>query len=159
MIYLLLMLVTTVGRSPIAARPQIYSAKLMQHLGLKLWQWLFCRQVGNAFAQSQGIAIGQGKSLRLRLEIRDPDSTHYPGKSSSYSQGSPHSHSIDRCDLVVLIVMSIRYRRNDSIDRNPLSLGAEYPWESRSRPPAGISDDFSSSAKYSAQRVQSPQSA
>jgi CHAT domain/FHA domain len=54
-------------------RPQSYSSSLMQHLGLNLWQWLFGGQVGNAFAQSQGIAIGQGKSLRLRLEVRDPD--------------------------------------------------------------------------------------
>ena len=54
-------------------RTQSYSSSLMQHLGLNLWQWLFGGQVGNAFAQSQGIAIGQGKSLRLRLEVRDPD--------------------------------------------------------------------------------------
>ncbi len=56
-----------------ANSPQSYSSSLMQHLGLNLWQWLFGGQVGTAFAQSQGMAIGQGKSLRLRLEVRDPD--------------------------------------------------------------------------------------
>ncbi len=60
------------------SQPPSYSSSLMQHLGLSLWQWLFGGQVGNAFAQSQGIAIGQGKSLRLRLEIRDPDLISLP---------------------------------------------------------------------------------
>lgn len=59
-------------------QPQSYSSSLMQYLGLNLWQWLFGGQVGNAFAQSQGMAIGQGKSLRLRLEVRDPDLISLP---------------------------------------------------------------------------------
>ncbi len=60
------------------SQPPSYSSSLMQQLGLSLWQWLFNGRVGNAFAQSQGIAIGQGKSLRLRLEIRDPDLISLP---------------------------------------------------------------------------------
>jgi CHAT domain/FHA domain len=78
-----------------APQPQIYSANLMQHLGLSLWQWLFCRQVGNAFAQSQGIAIGQGKLLRLRLEIRDPDSIPLPWEIIQPQPGKP-AISLDR---------------------------------------------------------------
>ncbi len=80
---------------PDAPVPQVYSANLMQHLGLKLWQWLFCRQVGNAFAQSQGIAIGQRKSLRLRLEIRDPDSIPLPWEIIQSQPGKP-ALSLDR---------------------------------------------------------------
>jgi hypothetical protein len=38
-----------------------------------LWTWLFDGPIQNALFQSQGIAIGQNKPLRLRLEIRDPD--------------------------------------------------------------------------------------
>ncbi len=72
-----------------ATQPQSYSANLMQSLGLHLWQWLFSRQIGNAFAQSQGIAIGQGKSLRLRLEIRDPDLIPLPWEIIQPQHGKP----------------------------------------------------------------------
>lgn len=49
-----------------------YSSRLMQQFGLKLWQWLFDDVIHSAFSQSQGIAIGQGNPLRIRLELRDP---------------------------------------------------------------------------------------
>jgi hypothetical protein len=78
-----------------APQPQIYSANLMQYLGVKLWQWLFCRQIGTAFAQSQGMAIGQGKSLRLRLEIRDPDLIALPWEIVQSQPGKP-AISLDR---------------------------------------------------------------
>jgi hypothetical protein len=78
-----------------APQPQVYSANLMQYLGLNLWQWLFCGQVGKAFAQSQGISIGQGKSLRLRLEIRDPDAISLPWEIIQSQPGRP-ALSIDR---------------------------------------------------------------
>jgi CHAT domain/FHA domain len=50
-----------------------YTSRLMQHLGIQLWQWLFNGPIQGSLAQSQGIAIGQNKPLRLRLEIRDPN--------------------------------------------------------------------------------------
>lgn len=50
-----------------------YTSRLMQHLGVQLWQWLFDGPIQSSLDQSQGIAIGQGNSLRLRLEIRDPE--------------------------------------------------------------------------------------
>jgi CHAT domain/FHA domain len=78
-----------------APQPQIYSANLMQHLGLNLWKWIFCRQTGNAFAQSQGMAIGQGKLLRLRLEVRDPDLIPLPWEIIQSQPGKP-AISIDR---------------------------------------------------------------
>ncbi len=78
-----------------APQPQIYSANLMQYLGIKLWHWLFCQQIGTAFAQSQGIAIGQGKSLRLRLEIRDPDLIPLPWEIVQSQPGKP-AISLDR---------------------------------------------------------------
>ena len=49
------------------------SGRLMQNLGMGLWQWLFDGSVLASLNQSQGIALGKGKPLRLRLEIRDPD--------------------------------------------------------------------------------------
>jgi len=50
----------------------------MQHLGVSLWQWLFDGPVQNSLNQSQGIAIGQNRPLRVRLEIRDPDLVALP---------------------------------------------------------------------------------
>jgi len=52
--------------------------RLMQDLGVQLWQWLFAGTIQNSFAQSQGIAMGQQKALRLRLEIRDPNFSSLP---------------------------------------------------------------------------------
>jgi hypothetical protein len=75
--------------------PQAYSSRLMQALGLDLWRWLFCGQGGNAFSQSLGISIGRGKSLRLRLEIRDPDLISLPWEIMQ-SQPSKPAISIDR---------------------------------------------------------------
>ncbi len=82
--------------SPIDGEPtQIYSSRLMQVLGLNLWQWLLGGQVGNAFATSQGMAIGQSKSLRFRIEIRDPDSIPLPWEIMQPQPGKP-AISIDR---------------------------------------------------------------
>lgn len=50
-----------------------YTGRLMQHLGVTMWQWLFDGPIENSFAQSRGIAMGQKTPLRVRLEIRDPD--------------------------------------------------------------------------------------
>jgi CHAT domain/FHA domain len=75
--------------------PQIYSSRLMQGLGLNLWQWLFGGQVGNAFAKSQGMAIGQGKLLRLRLEVRDPDLIPLPWEIMQPQPGKP-AIAVDR---------------------------------------------------------------
>jgi hypothetical protein len=54
-------------------QPISRGARLMQTLGINLWQWLFDGVIQTSLNRSQGIAIGQGKSLRLRLDIRDPD--------------------------------------------------------------------------------------
>ncbi|NJL85850.1 MAG: CHAT domain-containing protein [Leptolyngbyaceae cyanobacterium SM1_1_3] len=56
-----------------AGQPRSYSSRLMQHLGVNLWQWLFEGPIQRSLDQSLGIAMGQNKPLRLRLEIRDPD--------------------------------------------------------------------------------------
>ncbi len=55
-----------------------YSSRLMQHFGLQLWQWLFHGSIHTAYSQSLGIAMGQGKPLRLRLELRDPELARLP---------------------------------------------------------------------------------
>ena len=50
-----------------------YTGRLMQTLGIQLWQWLFDGAIKGSLDQSLGIAMGQGTPLCLRLDIRDPD--------------------------------------------------------------------------------------
>lgn len=50
-----------------------YSSRLMQYLGINLWHWVFNGSILGSLERSRGIAMGQNKQLRLRLEIRDPD--------------------------------------------------------------------------------------
>lgn len=66
-----------------------YSSRLMQHLGISLWQWLFDGPIENSLAQSQGISIGQNKPLRLRLELRDPDLIPLPWEIMQPQAGKP----------------------------------------------------------------------
>lgn len=54
------------------------STRLMQTLGIHLWQWIFDGPILGSFSHSRGIAMGQGKSLRLQLEIRDPNLVAIP---------------------------------------------------------------------------------
>ncbi len=53
--------------------PASFSGRIMQQMGVSLWKWLFDGPIQSSFDQSRGIAIGQGRPLRLRLDIRDPD--------------------------------------------------------------------------------------
>lgn len=59
-------------------QPISRSARLMQNLGINLWQWLFDGVIQSSLNRSQGIAQGQGKALRLRLDVRDPDLISLP---------------------------------------------------------------------------------
>ncbi|PSF38577.1 hypothetical protein C7H19_03445 [Aphanothece hegewaldii CCALA 016] len=49
-----------------------YSTQVMQELGINLWNWLFSGAINQSLAQSWGMALGQNRSLRIRLEIREP---------------------------------------------------------------------------------------
>jgi hypothetical protein len=61
-----------------AGQPISRGARLMQNLGINLWQWLFDGVIESSLNRSQGIAQGKGKALRLRLEVRDPDLISLP---------------------------------------------------------------------------------
>ncbi|TVP64550.1 MAG: CHAT domain-containing protein [Nodularia sp. (in: Bacteria)] len=50
-----------------------YSSRLMQHLGINLWGWIFDGPILGSLERSRGIAMGRYTRLRFRLEIRDPD--------------------------------------------------------------------------------------
>jgi len=55
-----------------------YTSRLMQHLGIMLWEWLFDGAIQNSLDQSRGISMGMGVPLRFRLEIRDPSLVTIP---------------------------------------------------------------------------------
>ena len=63
---------------PPVGQPIPRSARLMQNLGINLWQWLFDGVIQSSLNRSQGIAQGQGKALRLRLDVRDPELISLP---------------------------------------------------------------------------------
>lgn len=60
------------------ANNRSYTSRLMQTLGVRLWQWLFDGPVKSSFDQSLGMAIGQETPLRICLDIRDPTLSALP---------------------------------------------------------------------------------
>ncbi|MGB2926686.1 MAG: CHAT domain-containing protein [Limnothrix sp.] len=62
--------------TPLALTPNpkfSISGRLMQELGVQLWQWLFQGAIAASFARAEGVALGQKEALRLRLDVRDPN--------------------------------------------------------------------------------------
>ncbi|MGK7903104.1 MAG: CHAT domain-containing protein [Hormoscilla sp.] len=64
-----------------------HSSRLMQQLGMGLWHWVYNGQIQSSFSQSLGIAIGQNKPLRLRLEITDPNLIALPWETMQRQAG------------------------------------------------------------------------
>jgi CHAT domain/FHA domain len=61
-----------------SGQPTSKSSLLMQHFGNNLWQWVFDGPILNSLEHNRGAATALGKSLRLRLELRDPDLVAIP---------------------------------------------------------------------------------
>lgn len=72
-----------------SSQPGGMSARLMQTLGVSLWQWLFDGSIMVSLNQSRGIAIGQGHPLRLQIEIRDPMLISLPWEIMQEAPGTP----------------------------------------------------------------------
>ncbi len=66
-----------------------YSVRLMQSLGIKLWQWVFDGVILSSWERSRGMATGQKRQLRFRLEIRDPDLIALPWEIMQPKAGQP----------------------------------------------------------------------
>ena len=115
-----------------------YSGRLMQHLGINLWEWLFDGPIQSSLDQSQGIAIGQDKPLRLRLEIRDADLIPLPWEIIQPQPGKPavsvnqqllFSRTTSDVDplppprasqsLKILLVLGQNAENSDAESRNP----------------------------------------
>lgn len=66
-----------------------YSSRLMQHLGIHLWQWLFQGVIQSSLHRAQGIAIGQEQPLRVRLDVREADLIPLPWEIMQPQAGQP----------------------------------------------------------------------
>ncbi|HLO48628.1 MAG TPA: CHAT domain-containing protein [Kamptonema sp.] len=66
-----------------------YSSRLMQHLGISLWQWLIAGPIQGSLHESKGIAIGQNQPLRVRLDLREPDLIALPWEIMQPQAGQP----------------------------------------------------------------------
>lgn len=66
-----------------------YGGRLMQQLGIDLWNWLFADSIQTTLAESRGISRGQNKALRVRLEIRHPDFIALPWEIMQEMAGKP----------------------------------------------------------------------
>lgn len=66
-----------------------YSGRLMQYLGVELWRWLFAGPVQSSFDHSLGMAMGQEKPLRIRLDVRSPHFIELPWEIMQPQPGKP----------------------------------------------------------------------
>jgi CHAT domain/FHA domain len=69
--------------------PPSYSSRLMQHLGINLWQWLFEGPIQASLHESKGIAIGQNLPLRVRIDLREPYLIALPWEIMQPQAGQP----------------------------------------------------------------------
>jgi CHAT domain/FHA domain len=70
-------------------QPASYSSRLMQHLGIGLWQWLFEGPIQASLHESKGIAIGQNQPLRIRIDLREPYLIALPWEIMQPQAGQP----------------------------------------------------------------------
>jgi CHAT domain/FHA domain len=69
--------------------PSNHSTRLMQHLGISMWQWLFSGSIDTALVHSQGIAAGRSRPLRLRIDVRSADLIAFPWEIIQPQPGKP----------------------------------------------------------------------
>lgn len=65
------------------------TGRLMQGLGVSLWEWLFDGPIRQTLERSLGMAIGQNRPLRLRLEVRPPELISLPWEIMQPQPGCP----------------------------------------------------------------------
>ncbi|PZV08860.1 MAG: hypothetical protein DCF32_03820 [Leptolyngbya sp.] len=72
-----------------AAEAAGYTGRLMQGLGVSLWEWLFDGPIRQTLERSLGMAIGQNRPLKLRLEVRPPELISLPWEIMQPQPGCP----------------------------------------------------------------------
>jgi hypothetical protein len=75
--------------APPSGQTTSYSIRLMQYLGINLWRWVFDGPILGSLERSRGMAMGQRRRLRFRLEIRDPDLIALPWEIMQREPGQP----------------------------------------------------------------------
>ncbi len=66
-----------------------YTKRLMQGLGVSLWEWLFDGPIRQTLERSLGMATGQNRPLKLRLEVRPPELIILPWEIMQPQPGRP----------------------------------------------------------------------
>ncbi|WP_373534241.1 CHAT domain-containing protein [Microcoleus sp.] len=77
------------GEPNLQQPPASYSSRLMQHLGIDLWRWLFEGPIQGSLQESKGIAIGQNLPLRVRIDLREPYLIALPWEIMQPQAGQP----------------------------------------------------------------------
>ncbi|NMF83978.1 CHAT domain-containing protein [Nodosilinea sp. P-1105] len=98
--------------SPPSSQAGGYTGRLMQGLGISLWEWLFDGPIRHTLDRSQGIAIGQNRPLKLRLDIRAPELISLPWEIMQPQPGRP---------ALALGPQILLSRTTDAVDPLPLS--------------------------------------
>jgi hypothetical protein len=75
--------------APAAEPGEGYTKRLMQGLGVSLWEWLFDGPIRQTLERSLGMAIGQNRPLTLRLEVRPPELIVLPWEIMQPQPGCP----------------------------------------------------------------------
>jgi hypothetical protein len=87
-----------------------YTGRLMQGLGVSLWDWLFDGPIRQSLERSLGMAMGQNQPLHLQLDIRAPELIAIPWEIMQPQPGRP----------AVSLDPQIRFSRTTS-DVDPLT--------------------------------------
>jgi hypothetical protein len=66
-----------------------YTGRIMQGLGVTLWDWLFDGPIRQSLERSLGIAMGQNQPLQLKLDIRAPELIAIPWEVMQPQPGRP----------------------------------------------------------------------
>ncbi len=66
-----------------------YTGRLMQGLGVNLWNWLFDGPIRQTLERSLGMAMGLGQPLHLQLDIRPPELICLPWEIMQPEPGRP----------------------------------------------------------------------
>ncbi|PSN18292.1 hypothetical protein C7271_13315 [filamentous cyanobacterium CCP5] len=74
---------------PKTDQPGSRTSRLMQGMGIALWRWLFSGVIQQSMERSMGMAMGQDKPLRLRLELRTPKLINLPWEVMQAQAGRP----------------------------------------------------------------------
>jgi hypothetical protein len=75
--------------SPPSPEVSGYTGRLMQGLGVSLWEWLFDGPIRQSLERSLGIAMGLQHPLQLRLDIRAPELITLPWEIMQPQPGRP----------------------------------------------------------------------